>query len=39
MNTRGRVENSNYAQQPVIRNCRVEGLLMLVHLATMCVTR
>ena len=26
-------------QQPVIRNCRAEGLLMSVHLATFRVTR
>lgn len=27
------------AQQPVIRNCRVEGLLKLVHFANLRVTR
>ena len=29
----------NGVQQPVIRNCRVEGLLMLVHLVIFRVTR
>ena len=29
----------NVAQHPVIRNCRVEGLLKSAHLATLRVTR